>query len=64
MGTPINESLAEQADAMRFMRSQIAERVAEEMKIRMQGPAMLLLVSVLILILGPAVVNLKDNGMF
>jgi len=64
MGTPINESLIEQAEAMRFMRSQVAERVAEEMKIRMQGPAMLLLVSVLILILGPAAVNLKDSGMF
>ena len=64
MGTPIIESLEEQADAMRFMRSQLAERVAEEMKIRMQGPAMLLLVSVLVLILGPAAVNLKDSGMF
>ena len=64
MGTPIVESIAEQADAMRFMRSQLAERVAEEMKIRMQGPAMLLLVSVLLLILGPAAVNLQDSGMF
>lgn len=64
MGTPIIDSLEEQADAMRFMRSQLAERVAEEMKIRMQGPAMLLLVSVLILILGPAAVNLRESGMF
>ena len=64
MGTPISENLMEQAEALRFMRSQDAERIAEEMKIKMQGPAMLLLVSVLILILGPAAVNLKDSGMF
>jgi len=64
MGTPISANLVEQADALRFMRSQDAERIAEEMKIKMQGPAMLLLVSVLILILGPAAVNLKDSGMF
>lgn len=64
MGTPTNELLNEQADAMRFVRSQVAERVAESMKIKMQGPAMLLLFSVLILILGPAVVNFKDSGMF
>jgi len=30
----------------------------------MQGPAMLLLFSVLLIILGPAVVNFKDSGMF
>ena len=64
MGTPIAENLVEQSDALRFMRSQDAERIAEEMKIKMQGPAMLLLVSVLMLILGPAAVNLKDSGMF
>ena len=64
MGTPVIDTLDEQADAMRFMRSQIAERVGEEMKIRMQGPAMLLLVAVLILILGPAAVNLQDSGIF
>ena len=64
MGTPIIDSLEEQADAMRFMRSQVAERVAEEMKIKMQGPAMLLLVSVLILVLGPAAVNMQNNGVF
>jgi len=64
MGTPISDSLEEQADAMRFMRSQLAERVGEEMKIRMQGPAMLLLVSILILILGPAAVTMSESGVF
>jgi len=64
MGTPIVDNLLEQADAIRFMRSQDAERVAEQMKIKMQGPAMLLLFSVLLIILGPAVVNFKDSGMF
>lgn len=64
MGTPIIDNLLEQADSIRFMRSQDAERIAEQMKIKMQGPAMLLLFSVLLIILGPAVVNFKDSGMF
>jgi len=64
MGTPVIDNLVEQADAIRFLRSQEAERVAEQMKIKMQGPAMLLLFSVLLIILGPAVVNFKDSGMF
>lgn len=64
MGTPLSQVLRDQADAIRFIRSQAAERAAEEMKIQMQGPAMLLLISVLLLILGPAVVNVADSSMF
>ena len=64
MGTPLSQVLRDQADAIRFIRSQAAERAAEEMKLQMQGPAMLLLISVLLLILGPAIVNVADNSMF
>lgn len=63
MGMSISESLSEQADTIRFSRSQDAEKLAEEMKIRMQGPAMMLLFSVLILVLGPAFVQLSAGGM-
>jgi len=63
MGTPVIDTLAEQADAMRFLRSQIAERIGEEMKIRLQGPAILFLLAVLILVLAPAAVNLADSGL-
>jgi len=64
MGMPLSDSLREQADTIRFSRSQDAEKLAEEMKIRMQGPAMLLLFSVLIVVLGPAFVQLTQGPGF
>lgn len=62
MGTPLGQVIRDQADAMRFRRSQLAERVAEELKVKMQGPAMLLMLSVLLLILGPAFLNMLNSG--
>ncbi len=64
MGTPMANVLRDQADTVRFKRSQNAERAAEEMKIKLQGPAMLLMVSVLLLILGPALVEVLNSGVF
>ncbi len=64
MGTPMVKVMNEQAEAIRFVRSQNAERLAEEIKIRMQGPAMLLLFSVLILILGPAAIDMSNSDFF
>ena len=64
MGTPLAKLLREQSDLIRFKRSQMAERVAEEMKIRLQGPAMLFMISVLILILGPAFIGMFGDTPF
>jgi len=64
MGTPLGGVLRDQADAMRFRRSQLAERAAEELKVRIQGPAMVLMISVFLLILGPAFIEMIDSGIF
>ena len=64
MGTPLANVLRDQAETVRFKRTQNAERAAEEMKIKLQGPAMLLMVSVLLLILGPALVEVINSGVF
>ena len=64
MGTPMANVLRDQADTVRFKRTQNAERAAEEMKVKLQGPAMLLMVSVLLLILGPALVEVLNSGVF
>lgn len=64
MGTPIAKVLAEQSETIRFARSQTAERLAEEIKIKMQGPAMLLLISILLLILGPAFIDVANSNVF
>jgi tight adherence protein C len=64
MGTPIAKVLSEQSETIRFSRSQTAERLAEEIKIKMQGPAMLLLISILLLILGPAFIDVANSNVF
>jgi tight adherence protein C len=62
MGTPLAQIFREQAESMRFKRSQAAERAAEELKVKLQGPAMMLVISVLILVLGPAIVGMITGG--
>jgi tight adherence protein C len=62
MGTPLAQVFREQAETMRFRRSQHAERSAEELKVRLQGPAMMLVMAVLILVLGPAFVGMSEGG--
>ena len=64
MGTPIGQLFRDQADAIRFRRSQLAERAAEEMKVKLQGPTMMLMMSVLLLILGPAIINIFSSEYF
>jgi len=56
--------LREQSANLRFRRTQVAERAAEELKVKLQGPAMLMMVSVLMLILGPAIVEMLGSGVF
>lgn len=62
LGTPLVDVLADQADVMRFRRSQAAERAAEELKVRLQLPVMMMMMSVFLLILGPAVMKIMDSG--
>lgn len=64
MGTPLGQVFRDQSDTLRFRRSQMAERAAEEMKVKLQGPAMLLMVSVLVLILGPALLDMFSSEFF
>jgi tight adherence protein C len=64
MGTPLGQVLREQSANLRFRRTQVAERAAEELKVKLQGPAMLMMVSVLMLILGPAIVEMLGSGVF
>jgi len=62
MGTPLRTVIIEQADVMRFSRSQKAERAAEELKVRIMGPIMLMMIAVFILILGPAMIGAGQSG--
>jgi Flp pilus assembly protein TadB len=64
MGTPLNVLLREQAEQLRFSRSQLAERSAEELKVRLQGPTMLLMIAVLLLVLGPVIIGMTKNKVF
>jgi pilus assembly protein TadC len=62
MGTPLAQVMNEQAESMRFKRSQLAERGSEELKVKLQGPTMMLVVAVMILVLGPAIVSMAQGG--
>lgn len=64
MGTPLGEVIRDQASAMRFKRSQLAERASEELKVKITGPVTLMMVSILLIILGPAFVNISTSGLF
>jgi tight adherence protein C len=61
-GTPLGRVLRDQADTMRFKRSQLAERAAEELKIRIMGPAVLMMIAILLLVLGPVFINVTTSG--
>jgi tight adherence protein C len=63
MGIPISVTFRDQAEAMRFRRSQRAERDSEELKVKLQGPTMLLMIAILLLVLGPALVSMGQSGM-
>ena len=60
-GTPMVDTLRNQADAMRFERMQRAEEIANKAPVKMMGPAMLIFVAVLMIIVGPAFMTLMEN---
>lgn len=64
MGTPIADVLSEQGDIIRFHRSQAAERAAEELKVKIMGPIILMMISIFLLILGPAVIEIMQSEVF
>jgi tight adherence protein C len=64
LGTSLGKVLRDQAEVQRFKRSQLAERKAEELKVRMQGPVILMMIAVFVLILGPAVLKVTESGIF
>ena len=64
MGTPIGKILRDQADGMRFHRTQMAERAAEELKVKIMGPVILMMISIFILIIGPAFLEVMSSGVF
>ncbi len=62
MGTPLGQVLRDQADSLRFKRTQMAEREAEELKVKIMGPVVLMMISVFLLILGPVFVSISTSG--
>jgi tight adherence protein C len=63
LGTPVSEIFRTQSDVLRVKRSQRAEKIANEAGVNMLLPAMLVMASTVILILGPFVLNYMIYGM-
>lgn len=63
LGTPVSDIFRTQADVLRVKRSQRAEKIAGEAGVNMLLPAMLVMASTVILILGPFVLNYMIYGL-
>lgn len=64
MGSPMAEILKSQADIFRSRRLQKAERLAVEAPVKMMFPNMLVMISVILLVLGPIIVQLVQGDWF
>lgn len=62
-GAPLAKALETQAEVFRYRRLQRAERLAVEAPVKMMFPNMLIMMSVLLLVLGPVIVQLVRDGM-
>ena len=62
-GAPMAQTLATQAELFRERRLQELEKLAVEAPTKMTFPNMLVMLSVLIIILGPVIVNISTSGM-
>jgi pilus assembly protein TadC len=62
-GAPMAETLSTQAELFRERRLQELEKLAVEAPTKMTFPNMLVMLSVLIIILGPVIVNISTSGM-
>lgn len=58
------ELLREHARDLRFRRWEKAERASEQLRAKIVMPAMMIVVSILLLVLAPAVVEMTTSGMF
>jgi tight adherence protein C len=63
-GAPMAETLATQAELFRERRLQELEKLAVEAPTKMAFPNMLIMLSVLILVIGPLIVRIVTSGMF
>jgi tight adherence protein C len=63
-GAPMAKALATQAEIFRFRRLQRAERLAVEAPVKMMFPNMIIMLSVLLIVLGPVFVKLVTQGLF
>ena len=63
LGTPLSQILREQAETLRFRRIQSAEREAEELKVKLHLPTVLMMAAALLLLLAPALVNLTSGAL-
>ena len=63
LGTPLAHIFRVQADTMRLKRSQRAERLAAEAGVNMLAPAVLVMVSTVLIILGPFILQFLYSGL-
>lgn len=64
LGTPMNAQLRENADVARARRVEQIEKSTESLKARIAVPTGLILVAVLLIVIGPAFVELAASGLF
>jgi len=64
LGTPLGEILHQQASLLRLHRSVRAENAAAVASVRILVPSLLILISVVLAIFGPAIVRIADRGLF
>lgn len=64
LGTPMNAQLRENADVARARRIEQIEKSTESLKARIAVPTAFILVAVLLIVIGPAFVELAASGLF
>jgi len=63
LGTPLARIFRTQADVLRLKRTQRAETVAGEAGVKMLLPAVLVMVSTVLIIIGPFLLNFLTAGL-
>jgi tight adherence protein C len=63
LGTPLAKAFRTQADVLRLKRSQQAEVVASEAGVNMLLPGMLVMISTVLIIVGPFLLNYLYFGL-
>ena len=64
LGTPLGEVLHQQASLLRLHRSVRAENAAAVASVRILVPSLLILISVVLAIFGPAILRIIERGLF